>query len=794
MLCPGSPWRPERPRSCAADAPRLVPLGADDHQPAGRVVVAVELLDFFRRQIGRLVGLAERRLAARADAAHLTLFDAGPEFDVGAAAGHVGGDRDRAGLARARHDFRLALVILGVQHLVLQAAPLQHARQRLRHVHAHRAHQHRQAALVHPLDFVHDGVVLLAPRLVDEVVLVDAPHRAVGGDHHHVELVDLEELGLFGLRRARHPRELLVHAEIVLDRDGRERLRLFAYRHAFLRFHGLMQAVGPAPARHQPPGELVDDEDLAVLHDVLHVLLVQGVGLQQLVDDVQDFALLRILGLDQAAALEFLRGAQLVVALDGVDRFGDVGDHEKHRILRRHRLHPLVGEVDGMAALVQHEVQVVFDVAHLLVARRLLAVRQAVQLDALHQGLDPRLLQQLHETLVLRHGELRLIQLDAAVVLGGVVLEQRLGLADQVVSDGGLLAHQLHDLRVVERVLLVRLGADLARNDQRRARLVDEDRVDLVDDGVVVAALHPLLQPHDHVVAQVVEAELVVGAVRDVAEVGGLALGRGGLRVVDAADGEAEPREQVAHPLGVAPREVVVDGDEVRAMAGERVQVQRQRRDERLAFARRHFGDFALVQHDAADQLHVVGHHVPRLLVARHHDLRSDEPAAGFAHRGERLRQQLVERGLQRGAIRLLRPRELLAQRGPLGRVGAVVLFLFEPLDVGREVPDALGEPAPELLGLGLEHVVARRLELLLVAVDRVHERADALQLPREARARDFRDQRLQHRSPISDTARPPRCTPARRRARDSVASRPRAPARGCRWPTGRSPGLPRPV
>ena len=40
--------------------------------------------------------------------------------------------------------------------------------------------------------------------------------------------------------------------------------------------------------------------------------------------------------------------------------------------------------------------------------------------------------------------------------------------------------------------------------------------VDLVDDGVVEAALDALAQLVHHVVAQVVEAELVVGAVGDV--------------------------------------------------------------------------------------------------------------------------------------------------------------------------------------------------------------------------------------------------------------------------------------
>ena len=65
-----------------------------------------------------------------------------------------------------------------------------------------------------------------------------------------------------------------------------------------------------------------------------------------------------------------------------------------------------------------------------------------------------------------------------------------------------------------------------------------------------------------------------------------------------------------AHPLGVAPGQVVVDRDDVDALAFERVQVGGQGGDERLAFAGLHLGDLAAVEHRAADQLHVEVPHV----------------------------------------------------------------------------------------------------------------------------------------------------------------------------------------
>ena len=111
-----------------------------------------------------------------------------------------------------------------------------------------------------------------------------------------------------------------------------------------------------------------------------------------------------------------------------------------------------------------------------------------------------------------------------------------------------------------------------------------------------------------HVVAEVVEAELVVGAVGDVAAVGDLPLLVVEV-VLDDADRHAEEAVDAAHPLRVAAGQVVVHGDDVNALAFERVEIGGQRGDERLAFAGLHLGDLAVVQHHAADQLHVVVAH-----------------------------------------------------------------------------------------------------------------------------------------------------------------------------------------
>ena len=112
-------------------------------------------------------------------------------------------------------------------------------------------------------------------------------------------------------------------------------------------------------------------------------------------------------------------------------------------------------------------------------------------------------------------------------------------------------------------------------------------------------------------------------------------------------------------PLRVALGEVVVDRDEVRAVAGEPVEVEREARDERLALAGLHLGDVALVEDDPAHQLHVEHALVGRAL-------------ARLADGRERLEDELVE------ALAVLEPLP------ELGRL-ALELGVGELLELGLE-------------------------------------------------------------------------------------------------------------
>ena len=428
----------------------------------------------------------------------------------------------------------LALVMLGVEDLVCDAALGKGGGQLLGALNGDGAHQDRLALGVTTLNVVSNGVVLGLDGAVHQVLVVNTLHGLVGGDDLDGQLVNLAELSVLGECRTGHAGKLVIQTEVVLQGDGGQGLVLLAYEHALFGLDGLVQALRIAAALHDAAGELVDDLDLAVGDHVLLIAVEHVLGLQRLLQVVDQLAgEIGIDVIDTQAALDLLKTA--------------------------------LGGGDGVLGLVH---------------------------DVVARGLD-----------VLGGGEHVVRDVFAA-------LKATHGTREVLVGTGGL-------------------GAS-ARDDQWGPGLIDQDGVDLVDDGVVVTALHALLGTGNHVVAQVIKAELGVGAVSDVCLVGrALELERH--VVLEQTDGHAQVLIDAAHPLGVALCQVIVDGNDVHALAGNSVEIASQGGDEGLAFAGLHLGDVALVQRHGADELYIKVTHAHGAL-------------GSFAHGGKGLGEHVVER------------------------------------------------------------------------------------------------------------------------------------------------------
>ena len=165
-----------------------------------------------------------------------------------------------------------------------------------------------------------------------------------------------------------------------------------------------------------------------------------------------------------------------------------------------------------------------------------------------------------------------------------------------------------------------------------------------------MSTLYALLKLGDHVVAEVVKAELIVCAVGDIS---GIRLTPGdraqlcGLLVAavivgveqertivrNHANGEAHEGEDRTHPTCVATGEVVVDGHHMYAAATDGIDGGAEWPDECLPFTGAHLGNLSLMQHDCAQNLLVVWAH-------------TSGSARCFTCRRQNLGQLSIERGL----------------------------------------------------------------------------------------------------------------------------------------------------
>ncbi len=104
--------------------------------------------------------------------------------------------------------------------------------------------------------------------------------------------------------------------------------------------------------------------------------------------------------------------------------------------------------------------------------------------------------------------------------------------------------------------------------------------------------MNTVLGVDSHVVAQVVEPELIVRSVGDVRGIR-IAPGRRVHVRQDATNVEAEEAVHPTHPLAVTLCEVIVDRHNVNTFAGQSIEVGRQRGHEGLTFTSAHLGDVA---------------------------------------------------------------------------------------------------------------------------------------------------------------------------------------------------------
>ena len=132
-------------------------------------------------------------------------------------------------------------------------------------------------------------------------------------------------------------------------------------------------------------------------------------------------------------------------------------------------------------------------------------------------------------------------------------------------------------------------------NNQRRAGVVYKHRVDLVNYSVIVRPLNKILRTYSHVVAKIVETELVVRSEGYVGLICLAACLAVRLVLVDTIDAEAVEHVQRAHPLRVTLCQIVVNSYDMNSIASQSVQEYRQSSHEGFTLTCRHLGNLTLM-------------------------------------------------------------------------------------------------------------------------------------------------------------------------------------------------------
>ena len=146
-----------------------------------------------------------------------------------------------------------------------------------------RTNQNRLPLFVAGFDLLNNGLEFGFFCFIEHIGIVDADHGFVGGYLHAVQVINLLKFFAFGHGGTGHAGQFVIQTEIVLEGNGRQCAAFMADIHIFFRFDRLMQAVGIASAQHDASGELINDQNFAVLHHIINIALHNAVGFQCLI-------------------------------------------------------------------------------------------------------------------------------------------------------------------------------------------------------------------------------------------------------------------------------------------------------------------------------------------------------------------------------------------------------------------------------------------------------------------------------------------------------------------------------
>ena len=192
-----------------------------------------------------------------------------------------------------------------------------------------------------------------------------------------------------------------------------------------------------------------------------------------------------------------------------------------------------------------------------------------------------------------------------------VALEQTFCFCEIFCSEFLLNSHQTLYEGLIFFVHLVISTFHRPRNDERCTSIVNQHGVYLVDNCVIVLALHEICGTHRHIVAEIVESELIVRTKSDVAIVCTTTRFTVGLVFVNAIHAQTVELIERSHPFGVTFRQIVIDSHHVHTASRECAEEHGTSCHQSFTLTGSHLSNFTLCEHHPTEELHIIVHHFP---------------------------------------------------------------------------------------------------------------------------------------------------------------------------------------
>src|SRR5665647_1219940 len=194
------------------------------------------------------------------------------KLDVGTTTSHVGSNGYHSQLTRFGNNISLALMEFGIQNLVLNTTHLQHSAQQFRDFHRGGSHKHWLTYFIQPDDFVNNSVVFLFLSFVNVVFVIFTDYWLICRNYNNLQFINIPEFTCFSLGSSGHPRQFVVHAEIILKCDGRKSLCSILNFNTLSRFDRLVKTIGVAATFHDTTRLLINNLNLAINQHIFNIL------------------------------------------------------------------------------------------------------------------------------------------------------------------------------------------------------------------------------------------------------------------------------------------------------------------------------------------------------------------------------------------------------------------------------------------------------------------------------------------------------------------------------------------